>query len=121
MNLFKMKQLRYSLYFLIINMFFISCDSVLEEGIDEGKYMFWSNFDGPPIDIFIENIHYGTIELFYGSNPGCDADGCVTVILPVGVYEFTAIEQSNSSGNTNEWNGTFTIKSSTCGALGLSP
>ena len=71
MNVFKMKLFRFSSYLLIVALVFYSGDTVLEEDlIEEGKYTFWSNFDGPPIDIFIDNIYYGTIELFYPDNPG---------------------------------------------------
>jgi len=122
MYLLKMKLFRLISFILVSAFVFYGCDSVLEEGlIEEGKYTFWSNFDGPPIDIFIDNIHYGTIELFYPDNPGCEAEGCVTVTLPVGDYDFEAIEQYNNSGTPSEWNGTISITDNTCGTLGLSP
>jgi hypothetical protein len=121
MNLLKMKLFRLSSYLIIVVLIFYSCDTVLEDDlVNEGKYTFWSNFDGPPIDIFVDNIHYGTIDLFYPDNPGCEAEGCVTVTLPAGDYEFKAIEQFNSSGTPSEWNGTISIKANTCSTLGLS-
>lgn len=117
-----MKLFRFSSYLIITVLVLNSCDTLLEDDlINEGKYTFWSNFDGPPIDIYIDNIHYGTIELFYPDNPGCEAEGCVTVNLPVGDYDFNAVEQFNVSGTPSEWNGTISIKDNTCGTLGLSP
>ena len=101
---------------------FSSCDGLLDdESIQEGKYTFWSNFDGPPIDIYVNNNYYGSISTFYSSNPGCEADGCVTVTLNPGMYNFEAIEQANMNGSPREWSGTIEIKSGACGTLGLSP
>ena len=64
---------------------FASCEGLLEsENLEEGIFTFWSNFDGPPIDIFVDNTYYGSINTFYSSNPGCEADGCVTLVLAPG-------------------------------------
>jgi hypothetical protein len=106
--------------FLTIS-FLATCDGLLEETTEKGKYTFWSNFDGPPIDIFVNNNYYGSISSFYPSNPGCEADGCVTVDLATGIYSFEAIEQPNNSGSQREWDGTIEIKPNQCGTLGLSP
>jgi len=99
-----------------------SCEGLLdEENQEEGKFTFWSNFDGPPIDITVDNTYYGTISTFYPSTPGCEADGCVTVALSPGIYNFEAIEQANNSGSQREWDGTIEIKTDVCSTLGLSP
>ena len=103
-------------------LFITSCEGLLdEENSEQGKFTFWSNFDGPPIDIFVNNSYYGSINEFYSSNPGCEADGCVTVVLPPGTYTFEAIEQPNNSGSQREWDGTIEIKANYCSTLGLSP
>lgn len=99
-----------------------ACEGPLNEDIaDPGQYTFWSNFDGPPIDIYIDNAKYGTIKTFYQSNPGCNAQGCVTVELDPGTYDFSAIEQTNSTITPRSWDGSITIRSSACGTLGLTP
>ena len=117
-----MKLIRLIVIVIVLPSIIASCDGLLDdENQEEGKYTFWSNFDGPPIDILIENNYYGSISSFYSSNPGCDADGCVTVALAVGIYNFEAIEQPNNSGTQREWDGTIEIKSNICGSLGLSP
>ena len=117
-----MKQLR--LFILIFSSLLLisSCEGLFdEENSEEGKFTFWSNFDGPPIDIFVNNVYYGSISTFYSSNPGCDADGCVTIVLAPGIYQFRAIEQPNNSGSQKEWDGTIEIKTNICSKLGLSP
>ena len=97
-----------------------SCEGLLEEDIiEEGSYMFWSNFDGPRIDVFIEGNYFGTITQFYNTSPGCNADGCVTVTLEPGTYEMYAIEQTMSGITPREWNDVFTIRPNACGKKGL--
>ncbi len=99
-----------------------SCEGILDDDIvEEGSYMFWSNFDGPPIDIFIEGSRAGTISTFYNETPSCGATGCVTVDLEPGTYEFLAVEQAGAGIGPREWEGTFTIRPNACGKLGLSP
>jgi len=101
---------------------FASCEGLLESEIpEEGMFTFWSNFDGPPIDIFVDNIYYGSINTFHSSNPGCEADGSVTLVLAPGTYNFEAIEQVGNSGTPKEWDGTIEIKADVCSTLGLSP
>jgi hypothetical protein len=95
-------------------MIFASCEGLLEsENPEEGLFTFWSNFDGPPIDIFVDNTYYGSINSFYPSNPGCEADGCI--------YNFEAVEQAGNAGTPKEWDGTIEIKADVCSTLGLSP
>jgi hypothetical protein len=115
--------LKFNVLLLTITiMLFASCAGLLEsENLEEGMFTFWSNFDGPPIDIFVDNTYYGSINTFYPSNPGCDADGCVTVLLGPGTYNFEAVEQSGNMGTPKEWDGTIEIKADVCSTLGLSP
>jgi hypothetical protein len=117
-----MKLFRLNIILISIALFISSCEGLLdEENNEQGKYSFWSNFDGPPIDIYVDNDFYGSISTFYASNPGCEADGCVTVTLPPGIYDFEAIEQPGNTGSQREWDGTIEIKANVCSTLGLSP
>lgn len=118
-----MKKIRLTVLLLLASVLFIeSCEGLLnDESVELGSYMFWSNFDGPPIDIFIESKMYGSITSFYTESPGCNAAGCVTVDLEPGTYDFLAIEQTNLGNNPREWDGTFTISPNICGKLGLKP
>jgi hypothetical protein len=116
-----MRLFRLNIIILLVIGMLASCEGLVQENEEEGKYMFWSNFDGPPIDIFVNNNFYGTISTFYSSTPDCDASGCVTVILPTGNYNFEAVEQANNSGSQRDWSGSFEIKPNVCGKLGLSP
>lgn len=117
-----MKRSKLCTILILLALNLVSCEGLLDdENPQEGKYTFWSNFDGPPIDVYVQNIYYGTISTFYPSDPGCDADGCVTVTLPAGSYSFEAIEQVNNGGSPREWDGTIEIKPNICGKLGLSP
>ncbi len=119
----KLRKLKLNVLLLTISLLiFVSCEGLLEsENLEEGMFTFWSNFDGPPIDIFVDNTYYGSINTFYSSNPGCEADGSVTVVLSPGIYDFEAIEQAGNTGTPKEWDGTIEIKADVCSTLGLSP
>jgi len=117
MRLFRLNVLLLSLGLLVV-----SCEGLLEdENLQEGRFTFWSNFDGPPIDIYVDNTFRGTITSFYPSNPGCEANGCVTVVLSPGIYSFEAVEQAGNAGTPKEWDGTIEVKADACSMLGLSP
>jgi hypothetical protein len=107
--------------FLILagTIFMDSCEEFLDEGVEYGSFMFWSNFDGPPIDIKIENSRAGTITAFYEESPACESSGCVTVELQPGTYNFEAVEQSNNGNTPREWSGTITVSVNVCKKLGL--
>ncbi|MBR9999507.1 MAG: hypothetical protein KFF73_11075 [Cyclobacteriaceae bacterium] len=99
--------------------FMESCEGFLDEDVEYGSFMFWSNFDGPPIDITIEGSSVGTITAFFEEAPACETSGCVTVELGPGTYNFKALEQSNNVNTPREWSGTITIRTNQCGKLGL--
>ena len=114
------KFLRLNLILLSAIFLFYGCEGLLEEDIiQEGSYMFWSNFDGPPIEVYIEGRMYGTITTFYSESPGCGSSGCVTITLEPGTYEMFAIEQSDGGNTPREWNDIFTIRPDVCGKKGL--
>lgn len=99
-----------------------SCDGLFQEEITaDGKLTFWSNFDGPPIDIYIDNVMYGTITQYYKTSPGCEADGSVTVTLIPGTYNFFAVEKPNDGSTPRSWDGTKTVEAYQCTLIGLSP
>jgi PKD repeat protein len=43
-----------------------------------------------PINVSVDGIPLGTITLYYFSNPGCAANGCVTAFLEEGTHSLTA-------------------------------
>ena len=99
-----------------------SCEIGLEDDdVAKGKTMFWSNFDGPPIDVYVDGNFYGTITTFYSETPDCESNGCVTIILPTGTYDFYAVEQSNVGTQPRDWEGPFSVKTNSCGTILLSP
>ena len=118
-----MKKIKLPLIILLLGMLFVeSCEGVLNEDmVDSGSFMFWSNFDGPPIDIYVEGSFNGTITAFYEEAPACEASGCVTFDMEPGTYAFEAMEQSNNNNNPREWSGTITIRANACTKLGLTP
>lgn len=63
-----------------------SCEINLPEIELDGKVVFWSDFDGPVIDVYVDDVYKGSITSLYYSAPSCGASGCVTVTLPVGTY-----------------------------------
>jgi hypothetical protein len=117
-----MKNIKLTFIIFFTGMLFIgSCEGVLNDDmVDLGSFMFWSNFDGPPIDIYVEGMN-GTITTFYEEAPACEASGCVTFDMEPGSYTFEAIEQSNNNNNPREWSGSITIRANACSKLGLTP
>lgn len=102
--------------------FFFSCDTLYDEETElTGKIMFWSNFDGPPIDVYIDGAFYGTITSFFTDAPSCESAGCVTVELPAGSYDFYAVEQSNGVNQPRDWENSFTVRANYCGTILLTP
>ena len=100
----------------------VSCDIIIDDETEtSGKIMFWSNFDGPPIDVYIDGTIYGTITSFFNETPSCETVGCVTVSLPSGSYEFYAVEQSNGTNQPRDWEDFFSIKANFCGTILLTP
>jgi hypothetical protein len=79
-----------------------------------GQLTVWtSNSSVNPITVKINNVTLGTITLYYTSNPGCGANGCVTANLNTGVYTISATD------GTYTWNGTTTITKNTCSTFQL--
>lgn len=102
--------------------FFSSCDTLIDEESElNGQTMFWSNFDGPPIDVFIDGDFYGTITTYFTEVPTCETPGCVTVELPAGSYDFYATEQSNGTNQPRDWENFFTVRANACGTILLTP
>jgi hypothetical protein len=97
-----------------------SCDPGLgNDQVVDGKMMFWSNFDGPPIDVFVDSKFSGTITTFFSETPDCESQGCVTVTLIPGSYSFHAEETNVAGGTGKSWDGTITIRANGCGSLTL--
>lgn len=71
--------------------------------------MFWSNFSGPPIDVYIEDAYVGTIDKYYSTGePDCFANGCVTVSYDSPrVISYKAIERQTG----DYWNSTISVTS----------
>ena len=100
---------------------FHSCDLGLDEDSPtDGKMMFWSNFDGPPIDVYVSGDFSGTITTYFSEPPDCETSGCVTVTLVPGTYQFYAEEQTQG-GTGKTWSGSITIRANVCGTVPLAP
>jgi len=98
-----------------------SCEPGQENDLPvDGKMMFWSNFDGPPIGIYVDSKYSGSITAFFTETPSCDTQGCVTVTMTPGTYSFHAEEQSGT-GSAKTWDGSITIRANGCGTITLTP
>jgi hypothetical protein len=101
--------------------FFHSCQTELgNDQPADGKMMFWSNFDGPPIVVYVDGKERGSINAFFTETPSCESQGCVTVTMIPGTYAFHAEEQ-NGTGSAKTWDGSVTIRANGCGTLALTP
>ena len=97
-----------------------SCEIGLEdEDVTNGKTMFWSNFDGPPIDVFVDGTFQGTITSFSPEVPDCESKGSVTITLSVGSYDFYAVEQSSGTNQPRDLEGSLSVKANSCGTISL--
>ena len=66
----------------LISFAFFSCEE--EEPIDtdfnaQQKIVFWSDFEGPPIDVYVNDSFKGTITAVGSSAPNCESNGNVTM------------------------------------------
>ncbi|MCE3227983.1 MAG: hypothetical protein K0S32_2534 [Bacteroidetes bacterium] len=74
-----------------------------------GKLTVWtSNSSASQISVKVDNVSLGSITLFYGSNPGCGANGCVTANLTVGSHSVSATD------GVLTWNGNTTVTKDGC-------
>ncbi|MBA4850503.1 PKD domain-containing protein [Emticicia sp. BO119] len=78
-----------------------------------GYLLFWSDFQGNPIKIYVNEHYIGVLNKYVNGNlvPDCDAEGFVTVNLPAGIYPFAA-KQEGVSGLA--WGGFISIKNGLC-------
>jgi len=74
----------------------------------DNQIVFWSDFQGPPIEVSVSNNLAGTISAINSSPPGCGTTGNVTLTLNPGNYNFSAEETSDPF---RSWSGSFTIES----------
>lgn len=74
----------------------------------DNRVVFWSNFQGEPITVYINGSNVGTITAISSSSPGCGSSGNITRTLSPGTYSFTA---SESGDNPYSWSGSFNIES----------
>ena len=81
----------------------------------EYNILFWSNFDGPNMQVFCSDNQsdvtdhlVGRIESYYDEEPVCGASGCVTVTRtePGTIYYFV------SDGTNTPWSGSITFNNS---------
>ncbi len=116
-----MKSLFFCLTILFVAGFVESCDSLLgNDSPADGKMMFWSDFSGAPIDVYIDNKYEGTIGQYFSTTPDCGADGCVTVTLTTGTYHFHGEEQKGPGSTGQTWDKDISVVANSCGALELS-
>lgn len=78
-----------------------------------GNLIFWSDFKGNPIKIYIHDQYIGMVNNYINGNitPDCNTEGFVTVSLPGGIYSFIA-KQEGISGLA--WGGFISIKNGQC-------
>ena len=74
----------------------------------DNRVVFWSNFQGEPITVYLNDSNIGTVTSINSAAPGCGSSGNVTRTLSPGFYSFFATE---SGENPYTWNGSFTIES----------
>lgn len=77
-------------------------------GSGKGSVMFWSDFPGSPIAVYISGSYKGQITKYHSSAPSCGTAGAVTIELSAGSYSFSAEDDSGT------WSGTITISSGNC-------
>lgn len=80
-----MKKLGILLIFAAFMGFNNSC--IIELTPSEGQVVFWSDFYGPNIDVYIDGSYEDYISVYYESgSPECYESGNVTVTLPEGMF-----------------------------------
>lgn len=102
-----------ALFISLLFIGFYSCetDDPMEEVVIpeiDNQIVFWSDFQGPPIEVSVSNNLAGTISAVNSSAPGCGSSGNVTLTVNPGNYSFSAEETSEPF---RSWSGNFTIES----------
>jgi len=121
-----MKKIKFLIPVCILTIILIGLVESCEPGLGndqpvDGKMMFWSNFDGPPIEVYVDGKYSGSITAFFTDTPACETQGCVTVTTAPGTYVFHAEEQSGTGGSAKTWDGSITIRANGCGTKTLTP
>ncbi len=78
-----------------------------------GQLMFWTDFDGPEIDIFVDGSYKGSINQKYTSTPSCNGSNTLTVTLEEGVYKVTG----QQDGGNLTWEGNLTVQVEQCTSI----
>jgi len=74
-----------ALIVIVFSLFtFNSCELLFQE--PTGQVVFWSDFYGPGINIYVEEEFKGTISTFFETEPECGSIGNITVSLAPGTY-----------------------------------
>ncbi|QIP14699.1 hypothetical protein G8759_19820 [Spirosoma aureum] len=83
-----------------------------------GNVVFWTNFNGPYIEVFVNNQLIGTMTQYItsGGAPGCGQQGFVTVTLPQGSYSFVAKSKALIPA---KWEGSITVINGQCRSMQL--
>jgi hypothetical protein len=100
------------LFLLASSMMFTSCDEeesnedLMQDVNTQPQVVFWSDFQGPPIDVWLNDTRAGTITAIGSTPPECGSSGNATINVANGSsYDLYAQEQ----GNGREWRTTITI------------
>lgn len=101
------------LFVAVLLISFFSCETddpkEEEEMIPEieNQIVFWSDFQGPPIEVSVSGNVVGSITAISTDAPGCGSSGNVTLTLNPGNYSFSAQENSDPF---RTWSGNFEIE-----------
>jgi len=79
-----MKKLGILLIFAALLAFNNSC--IIEFTETKGDVVFWSDFDGPVIDVYFDGYYEGSITAINSYAPDCNESGNVTINLAPGTY-----------------------------------
>lgn len=110
-----LRKVKYLLLIIIVAFSFNACTSDEEDSPEldlDYQIVFWSDFVGEPIDVYIDDRFIGRITSVGTSAPDCDSSGNVTFVATPGkTYKLYAKEDSNSP---LVWRGDITMPEVSC-------
>jgi len=109
-----MKKLSFFLFIAMILGLANSCEITID--VPEGQAMFWSDFNGNIIDVYVDGDWAGEITAVEDYAPSCGATGSATIDLAPGTYSNWYAEERNTGVTWNEYGeiGALSISSDLC-------
>lgn len=100
----KLKYIIKSIFICFLFLGLTSCeeDDSSDSNSGDDTYVFWSDFNGPPIKVWVDDVYQGKVTSVLTDSPNCNSSGNVTFQTSNSSHSFYAEEEDG----THYWSGT---------------